>query len=95
MVTATLIFLLFATAENIMAIELTSPSNSKQTELAFIDGPENMKLYEYSVLVTSLESELVTVVQHYRDRADCENVFDEIKNQWGWGGFTTHDLKSC
>jgi hypothetical protein len=29
----------------------------------------------------------------YRDRADCENSFDELKNQWGWGGFTTRDLK--
>jgi hypothetical protein len=28
-----------------------------------------------------------------RDRADCENTFDELKNQWDWGGFTTHDLK--
>ena len=27
------------------------------------------------------------------DRADCENAFDELKNQWGWGGFTTKDLK--
>jgi len=25
---------------------------------------------------------VVTIVQHYRDRADCENNFDEIKNQW-------------
>lgn len=21
--------------------------------------------------------------------------FDELKNQWGWGGFTTHDLHCC
>ncbi len=81
--------------DNVMALELGSGSDSKQKELAFVDGPEEMKLYEYSVLVTSLKDELVTIVQHYRDRADCENVFDEIKNQWGWGGFTTHDLKSC
>jgi hypothetical protein len=33
--------------------------------------------------------------QLYRDRGDCENAFDELKNQWGWGGFTTHDLKRC
>jgi hypothetical protein len=33
--------------------------------------------------------------QLYRDRGDCENTFDELKNQWGWGGFTTHDLKRC
>ena len=29
----------------------------------------------------------------YRDRADAENMFDELKNQWGWTGFTTADLK--
>jgi hypothetical protein len=22
-------------------------------------------------------------------------VFDELKNQWGWGGFTTQDLTRC
>jgi hypothetical protein len=26
---------------------------------------------------------------------DAENTFDELKNQWGWGGFTTHDLHRC
>jgi len=30
--------------------------------------------------------------QLYRDRADCENSFDELKNQWGWGRFTTQRL---
>lgn len=33
--------------------------------------------------------------QLYRDRADAENAFDELKNQWGRGGFTTHDLHHC
>ena len=33
--------------------------------------------------------------QLYRDRADCENAFDELKNHWGWGGFTTRDLPRC
>ena len=28
----------------------------------------------------------------YLQRADCENVFDETKNQWGWQGFVTRDL---
>ena len=59
-----------------MALE--SVSGQQQKELTFVDGPKDMKLYEYSVLVTSLENDLITVVQHYRDRADCENVFDEI-----------------
>src|SRR5579863_3558816 len=25
------------------------------------------------------------------DRGDAENNFDELKNQWGWLGYTTHD----
>jgi hypothetical protein len=24
------------------------------------------------------------LAQAYRDRADAENMFDELKNQWGW-----------
>ncbi len=47
-----------------------------------------MRVYEYAVLITSLSDEIITIAQHYRDRADCENIFDELKNQWGWGGFT-------
>ena len=46
--------------------------------------------YEYQVLVTSLTEKISTIVQWYRDRADAENIFDEIKNHWGWGGFTSH-----
>jgi len=68
---------------------------NKQKQLAFIDGPEDIRVYEYAVLVTSLQDEEITILQHYRDRADCENSFDEMKNQWGWAGFTTQDLKSC
>jgi|GEM_PF-4186730 len=49
--------------------------------------------YEYSVLVTSLHGEILTLTQLYRDRATCENNFDELKNQWGRAGFVTQDLK--
>ena len=51
--------------------------------------------YEYAVLVTNLRSEVLSLGQLYRDRADAENAFDELKNQWGWGGFTTQDLHRC
>lgn len=51
-------------------------------------------VYEYAVLVTSMPNESVlALAQLYRDRADAENVFDELKNQWAWTGFTTHDLR--
>ncbi len=71
------------------------PELPPQTEFAFVqvlaDGPN----YEYMVLVTNTEHELEAVAQLYRDRADCENVFDEIKNQWGWAGYVTRDLRRC
>lgn len=51
--------------------------------------------YEYAVLVTSLSDEVRAIAQHYRDRGDAENNYDELKNQWGWAGFTTHDRKRC
>ena len=51
--------------------------------------------YEYQVLVTNLTAELLSVSDRYRQRADAENVYDELKNQWGWGGFTTKDLLRC
>lgn len=51
--------------------------------------------YEYVVLVTSLSDDVMTIAQHYRDRGDAENNFDELKNQWGWAGFTTQDRKRC
>jgi hypothetical protein len=55
----------------------------------------NTDVYEYSVLAASLDEELVSFGQLYRDRADSENIFDELKNQWGWGGFVTQDLARC
>ena len=47
------------------------------------------------MLVTNTDYEILSLGQLYRDRADAENAFDELKNQWGWGGFTTHDLHRC
>ena len=67
----------------------------RQLSLSFVEMENGITKYEYQVLVTSLEEELLTIAQHYRDRGDCENCFDELKNQWGWGGFTTHDLQRC
>ncbi|MCZ2147605.1 MAG: hypothetical protein LC126_07500 [Bryobacterales bacterium] len=29
------------------------------------------------------------------DRGDSKNNFDELKNQWGWAGFTAQDRKRC
>lgn len=66
-----------------------------QAELHFIDENEPVKSWEYAVLVCNTHYEIDNIGQLYRDRADCENGFDEIKNQWGWGGYTTHDIERC
>jgi len=77
---------------------------SDQLRLSFSEVEVDAPLWEYAVLVTSLDltraggtadAEVMAMAQLYRDRADCENAFDELKNQWGWGGFTTHDLARC
>jgi Transposase DDE domain group 1 len=68
------------------------PKKEEQLMLHFIGLAKKDLNYEYSVLVTNLNLSSLTIVQLYRDRADSENVFDELKNQWGWGGFVTQDL---
>jgi Transposase DDE domain group 1 len=73
----------------------TEPTNPTQLRLGFAEVGPDQAVWEYAALVTSLDSELLTLGQLYRDRADAENVFDELKNQWGWGGFTTQDLTRC
>lgn len=50
-----------------------------------------------AVLVSSLDERAfptVVMPKHYRDRADAENCFDELKNQWGWSGYTSRRLAS-
>ena len=56
---------------------------------------EGERLWEYAVLVTDVKYPIEAIGQLYRDRADCENGFDELKNQWGLSGFTTQDINRC
>lgn len=53
---------------------------------------DNAQVWEYTVLATNAQYDIAAIGQLYRDRCDCENGFDELKNQWGWGGFTTQDM---
>lgn len=73
----------------------TSKREKRQKSLHFADPLQPVKLWEYAVLVTNSDYDLDAIGQLYRDRADCENGFDELKNQWGWGGYTTQDLERC
>jgi hypothetical protein len=71
------------------------PAAPKQLPLGLAEVVGPGEVYEYAVLVSSLEADLETLGRLYRDRADAENNFDELKNQWGWAGFTTQDMKRC
>jgi len=57
-------------------------------------GPEcgefwDQTKHEFAVYVTNLGEDYNgwQIQQLHRDRADVENVFDELKNQWGFSGF--------
>ena len=77
------------------ALAASSMDDQRQPQLSFIDIGPGEDVYEYSVLATTLVEDLASFGQLYRDRGDGENIFDELKNQWGWGGFVTHDLARC
>lgn len=85
-----------AVKDSLLAEEKTVGKRAKrQQSLHFADPIQPVKLWAYAVLVTNADYALEAIGQLYRDRADCENGFDELKNQWGWGGYTTQDLERC
>lgn len=85
----------FIAAKNKKEVGILKRDAPHQLAFQFANIVEKFEAYEYAVLVTTLEDEILTIAQHYRDRADSENDFDELKNQWGWAGYTTHDLHRC
>lgn len=78
-----------------LAVETKKASKAKGQQTLEFASVDAGKLWEYAVLVTNSDFDLAAIGQLYRDRADCENGFDELKNQWGWGGYTTQDLERC
>jgi len=72
-----------------------APASSDQLSLpGLVIEQGKGQWYEYSVLVSTWpETDVRAIAQLYRDRGDAENQFDELKNQWGWRGFSTADLK--
>jgi len=47
-------------------------------------------VHAYVTNLTIEQAEGFQIVELYRQRGDCENVFDELKNQWGFAGFCAH-----
>ena len=65
-------------------LAITEQDDDGQQRLSFATVDPRKKVWEFAALVTSLDAEILTLGQLYRDRADAENDFDELKNQWGW-----------
>ena len=55
-------------------------SGAGQMALSFVETGPGADAFECGVLVASLDEEVLTLAQLYRDRADSENPFDELKN---------------
>jgi hypothetical protein len=73
--------------ESAPAISQQDPDGQHLLSFATVDVRK--QAWEYGALVTSLNAEILTLGQAYRDRADCENDCDEFKNQWGDTGTET------
>lgn len=76
-----------------VALQTRTANGQMVLALPHDEVQDNARLWEYTVLVTNAAYDIEAIGQLYRDRCDCENSFDELKNQWGWSGFTTHDMQ--
>jgi hypothetical protein len=72
----------------VVIVRTLKPANPSPPD-EFWDTPED----DVAVYVTNLEPTEATPEQIallYAKRADTENVFDELKNQWGFRGYCSH-----
>lgn len=72
----------------VVFIRTMKPANPSAQDVFWGTDQEEVDAY-----VTSLPAGTASpgqVVMLYRKRADAENVFDELKNQWGFTGFCSH-----
>jgi hypothetical protein len=76
-------------------LAMTVSRDDGQGDLFWTGTKAGAEIWEFAVLVTSVDLEIRSLAQLYRDRGDSENPFDELKNQWGWAGFTTSDITRC
>ncbi len=71
---------------------LLPPKGSDSNEFIIVNedsGPS----YEYCVYVLNHPMDKKVVGSSYNDRGDNENAYDELKNQWGWAGFSVENLQ--
>ena len=64
---------------------MSSNETLGQQTLSFVEVGADADVYEYSVLATSLDEELVSFGQLYRDRGDSKIYLDQLKkSRWSW-----------
>jgi hypothetical protein len=56
------------------------------------DVIEGERWWKSAAMVTAAPCPLAAIGQLYRDRTDCDNGFDEIKNQWEPSDSTSQDI---
>lgn len=61
------------------------PLNASPQESFWRQCKEDFSAYVTNL--TSEEADTFQIVPLYRQRADAQNVFDELKNHWGFAGF--------
>ena len=66
-----------------VARERRADGKQLRLDLAGPNVHEGERLWEYAVLVMDAKYPIEAIGQLYRDRADCGNGFDGLKNQWG------------
>jgi hypothetical protein len=74
-------------------LALTRKTDEGQVEQFCADAEVGTAVWEFANLVTSLDPQFLSLARLYREQADSESAFGELKNQWGWAGFTTCDMK--
>lgn len=70
--------------------EQSEQQQQQELPLELVD--EELTYYEYAVYVTALNQPAGQIRAFYNPRGDNENGYDELKNQWGWCGFTLKNL---
>ncbi len=66
------------------------PSSQEKNNIFWDESRHEFEAYVTDLLLEEAAS--WQIVELYRKRADAENVFDELKKQWGFSGFCSRKL---
>ena len=72
-------------ARRVVIARTLKPANRGPQEEFWSTAEDEVSVYVTNLAVAEATAE--QIVGLYRKRADTENVFDEVKNQWGFRGF--------